>query len=137
MKFRTPFNYQLTGMESNELPSLTIPDQSLTVREIFERYRTGAPLDKVTIYGLDESDDDDFDSYDITRSPDFDLADADTAMLELEQRKLERKERARIIKEEKERKEKEAKFTKATNSESESSSHDVQGHASNTKSEQV
>lgn len=49
MKFRTQYNVQgeedFPGKyEVNELPSETIPDQTMTIREIYQRYANGQPL---------------------------------------------------------------------------------------------
>lgn len=46
MKFQTPYNYnyQEQQYEKNTLPSETIPDETMTVREIFQRYANGQPL---------------------------------------------------------------------------------------------
>lgn len=49
MKFLTPYNYhenvELHGRpERNTLPSETIPDETMTVREIFTRYANGQNL---------------------------------------------------------------------------------------------
>lgn len=46
-KFQTIASYQHTKHkgEHNFAPTLTQPDQTLTVREIFDRYRRGQPID--------------------------------------------------------------------------------------------
>lgn len=49
MKFNTPFNYRyderIPGRyEVNNLPSETIPDDTMSVREIFQRYANGQSL---------------------------------------------------------------------------------------------
>lgn len=64
-------------MEWNEEPSITIPDESFTVKEILERFTTGMPLSlsKQPIYDSEAS----FDDIDETRDPAFDLADATLA----------------------------------------------------------
>lgn len=73
--FRTPYNFLLTSedMEVNTLPSLAVPDQSLSVREIFERYRTGAPLDIVSRYI--DGEETGFEDLSCLDSPDCDLVD--------------------------------------------------------------
>lgn len=57
--FKTPYNYDPefdTFPEINVDPSETVPDQSLTIRELFERYQRGLPLDisDHSDYGEDE-----------------------------------------------------------------------------------
>lgn len=46
MKFQTQFNYDYTQHpgEKNQKPSMTIPDQSMTVAELVERNKRGLPL---------------------------------------------------------------------------------------------
>lgn len=46
MQFQTAYNYDHKKQrhERNHLPSMTIPDQSLTVSELVERNRRGLPL---------------------------------------------------------------------------------------------
>lgn len=54
---------------------MTRPDESLTVRELYERYATGRPLDVVQRTGYYEGDDVDFDDYDTLESGDVDPVD--------------------------------------------------------------
>lgn len=54
---RNSLNYQFpTKGEVNTAPSSTIPDQTMTMREILERYARGLPIEagKVPIYEGDE-----------------------------------------------------------------------------------
>lgn len=46
MKIRNPFNYNavIERYEQFTLPSLTVPDCTLTIREIFDRYARGSVL---------------------------------------------------------------------------------------------
>lgn len=49
MKFRTHYNRRYTDnnpldYETNQLPSKTIPNDSLTIAQIYERYAKGKPL---------------------------------------------------------------------------------------------
>lgn len=46
MKFQTAYNYNYLDHkgEKNNLPSMTIPDQSMTVAELVERNKRGLPL---------------------------------------------------------------------------------------------
>lgn len=52
MKFKTQYNATPDKGEKNTLPSETVPDQSMTVREIMERYARGLPLggEKFPVY---------------------------------------------------------------------------------------
>lgn len=51
MKIRTAYNHQQIlaekRYEKNDQPSLTIPDQTLTIPEILRRYARGIPLDSI------------------------------------------------------------------------------------------
>lgn len=53
-KFKTQYNAHLfpKNYEENNLPSATIPDQSLSVKDILQRYANGLPLGgaKVPVY---------------------------------------------------------------------------------------
>lgn len=44
--FRTPFNYVPEIPVQSQLPSMTEPDQTLTLREMLTRYAQGKPLSK-------------------------------------------------------------------------------------------
>lgn len=61
-------NDHRTIMEVNTKPSLTIPDQSMTIREILERYARGLPLggQKVPIYNGEDDDMPDLERLDIS-----------------------------------------------------------------------
>lgn len=58
MKFKTPYNAHefKTQMERNHLPSLTIPDQSFTIKEILDRFARGLSFNgaKVPVYNGEE-----------------------------------------------------------------------------------
>lgn len=97
--YRTIINYNpLDGREQNTLPSCTIPDESLSIREIFERYAQGRPLDIVQRTGYYEGDD--FDDYDDLDRPDVDLVDYhERAMFEEQERARLAAERADKAKE--------------------------------------
>lgn len=58
MIFTNQFNYQKPKGETSNLPSLTIPDQTMTIRELIERHVRGLPLDegKIPIYNGEEDD---------------------------------------------------------------------------------
>lgn len=72
MYVRTFYNHVPMPPEHIEGKSETIPDQSLSVREIIDRYRLG----RIDNLPIDEGDDDDIDSY----GEDFeDLVDANDA----------------------------------------------------------
>lgn len=80
-------------------PSKTIPDEAYTVAQILERFMRGQGVDgqRVIHYGEDE----DFDDYDPTLDPDFDIVDAYTRM---QQFHANMQERERINKEQLEKK---------------------------------
>lgn len=63
MVFRTSYDRpSSTGEKISFLPSMTIPDQTLTIRQIMDRYTRGLPLDVHTYEddaGYDEPDFDD------------------------------------------------------------------------------
>lgn len=84
--------------EINNLPSMTVPDQSYTVRDLLERFTTGVlPVSSRTpVY----SDNPDFDNYDEIENPDFDLSDYHSGMLELEA-SLSRRKHAKDVEPEK------------------------------------
>lgn len=91
--FRTPYNFSLTSedMEVNTLPSLAVPDQSLSVREIFERYRTGAPLDIVSRYSSDLETD--FDDLSCVDDPSCDLVDVYEEIELMQEKSRDRRQR--------------------------------------------
>lgn len=78
-KFRTKWQYvpDETGMETNSGVIMTVPDQSLSIREILDRFRRGvAPaVVKEPIYNDDDDIDDDL--YNHVYDGDFDLTDRD------------------------------------------------------------
>lgn len=57
MNFKTPYNATPAKGERNTQPSMTIPDQTLSVKQILDRYAKGLPLggQKVPIYEADEN----------------------------------------------------------------------------------
>lgn len=60
MKFQTQYNRKdfPRRHEINTLPSATIPDQTMTIKQIMDRYARGLPLEgvKVPIYEGEDSD---------------------------------------------------------------------------------
>jgi hypothetical protein len=54
MKFRTPYNaHELPKQrEHNTMPSMTVPDQTMSIKEIFRRFAQGLPIEgqKVPVY---------------------------------------------------------------------------------------
>lgn len=58
MKVKNTLNAALFAKdyEANDMPSMTIPDQSMTVREIIDRHTRGIPFEagKVPVYNEDE-----------------------------------------------------------------------------------
>lgn len=65
--------------------SETIPDQSMSVREIIKKFTQGTLPDigKSIYYELDAGSED-FDEYDVTESPDFDLTDVENYRMNIE-----------------------------------------------------
>lgn len=59
--FKTPYNREThkTQAEKNTSPSLTIPDQSMSIPEIFRRFASGLPVggQKVPFYDDNEEND--------------------------------------------------------------------------------
>lgn len=60
MKFQTVSNYDFRRQfyEDSDKPSLTVPDQTMSIQELLDRYAKGLPLDgqKVPIYRGDDDD---------------------------------------------------------------------------------
>lgn len=52
MKVRNQFNYQITKGKNITMPSQTIPDQTMSIKTILERYSKGLPVSgyKAPIY---------------------------------------------------------------------------------------
>ncbi|UPW41577.1 hypothetical protein [Peromfec virus RodF8_52] len=83
MKYRCQFNPQERVPKTRSRPvSITVPDQSYTVRELMMKHMSGAmpPVVRDGIYQSFEDEDD----IDITQSPDFDITDAFVAAREME-----------------------------------------------------
>lgn len=81
MRFRHSFNFELndTCMTHNDEPSMTVPDESLTVQQLYQRYSSGiAPaIAHSPYFELDEYSNDFGDPDDPTLDPAFDLVDAE------------------------------------------------------------
>ena len=59
MKVKNMFSSILfdKNYETNDEPSLTVPDQTMTIREILTRFSRGLPIDqKIPIYNESDSD---------------------------------------------------------------------------------
>lgn len=82
MKIREKYTFTLldSDMESNNEPSMTIPDQSLTIPQILERYVSGIdlPYGSQTYYESDDYDSDNFET-DPLLDPALDLSDVTEA----------------------------------------------------------
>lgn len=93
MQFITPFNYyEQTSdevlYEFNDEPSMTVPDQSLTIEQILIKFAHGEPLNLGSSYYYETDDvNASFDDLDVTRSDGFDLADASMQQASLERNK--------------------------------------------------
>lgn len=100
MQYRSVSNFVLSPQDL-EFPapiSETVPEQSLSIREIFERFRRGAPLD-ISSYPHESGDDEDFDDYDPTFEGSSDIVDVWSEHFVL----LDRKARREAIQAESER----------------------------------
>lgn len=90
MKYMTQFSGDYAGEpgEENTLPSMTVPNQCYSIRELLERFVSGT-VDPRTLYrdGSYEDDEPSFEDYDDTFDPAFDLADYTIGIQELERRK--------------------------------------------------
>lgn len=75
-KFRTHYNALLIPRQTeiNNGISLTVPGQTFTIKEILTKFSNGMELNLG--HPGQFQDDPSFDDYDVTRDPDFDLADA-------------------------------------------------------------
>lgn len=83
MKFRSISTYQKHEGERFTLPSLTRPDESLSIKELYLRYAQGRPLDNIRRTGYyDDELNDDNPYYDSLEDGDTDLVDYQTAMIE-------------------------------------------------------
>lgn len=72
-------------LEFNDEPSMTIPDLTLTIKDLYNRYRLGTlPPEFVRAVLYDESDD--FDSIVSEQLENFDLVDADRELAKLRQK---------------------------------------------------
>lgn len=86
--FKTPYNFDSSDEVNYEVisnePSMTVPDQSLTVKEILERYTQGIPMD-ISMQDNDleyDGDDPSFDDVNPFLDPAFDLSDLTDMELE-------------------------------------------------------
>lgn len=87
-RFNTSYDYDVESIVNYEIindePSLTVPDQSLTVREILDRFTKGIPVD----IGMQDNsleydgDDPSFDDVNPFLDPAFDLSDLTDMELE-------------------------------------------------------
>lgn len=79
MKFRTAFNYVQSKGEVNTEPSMTVPDQAMTIKEILQRFAQGLPLEGARVEIYDEDDE-------VEGLPDLsnmDLAEREEAILQM------------------------------------------------------
>lgn len=113
--FKTNYNARSfpKNHEYNEEASKTVPGEFLTVQQLLQKYVQGiAPaISKIPVFTPDAS----FDDADPTKSPDFDLVDADNLSAELQQKKQFAKVEAERMKKEADnaKSESEAKAKKA------------------------
>lgn len=73
MKFKTPYNAVPSKGEINSDPSMTVPDQSMSVQEIMRRYASGLPLggQRVPIYHGEDEFLPDFDKLDLAEQQQY------------------------------------------------------------------
>lgn len=105
-KFQTPYNLNPIKPEVNNKPSMTLPDQTLTIQEILKRYATGRPLGGTNAMPQYEED---YDETDTDMLPDPRTLD----LAEREAMAKEAKETIETIKGKAERKKAEIKAKKA------------------------
>lgn len=74
IKFKTPYNAHEfeKRYETNPFPSMTVPDQTMSIREIMQRFAKGLPIDgsKVPIYD-EENDLPDLRTLDLAEREDY------------------------------------------------------------------
>lgn len=103
-KHRTQNNYDytLSPGEINYEPSKTVPNESLSIREILQHYVRGVPLPVPgrNPYYSNTEDPEDFDE---TMDPAFDLADATTQKRLLDETIADRKQQSEQKKQEKQK----------------------------------
>lgn len=103
MEFRNHFNQEsllkFVDDEVNTLPSMTIPDQSLSVREIMDRYAKGYPLEgeRTPIYEGEENDLPDLKHMDLAEKEEY----MDAAKEEIRQIAAKEKKRKQDIQDQK------------------------------------
>jgi hypothetical protein len=88
MKVRNMFNAsEFNDDEVNELPSETVPDQSMSVRELLRRYASGLPLSngKESIYEGEDGDGIDPRRLDLAERQELEIA-ARQELAEIEER---------------------------------------------------
>lgn len=68
LKIRTPYNYTGPQKEVNDRPSETVPDQSMSLQEILQRYSQGLPLTadgRIPVWHGEDNDLPDWNSLDL------------------------------------------------------------------------
>lgn len=58
MQVRTWFNKPIYKGEKNDMPSMTVPEQAMSIREILDRFSRGLPLggQRVPVYNGEDDD---------------------------------------------------------------------------------
>jgi hypothetical protein len=74
---------------------LTVPDQTLTIREILNRFTLGQPVEGGKSIDYDGTDD--FDATDPTLDPDFDISDAERIIKDIKRNQAERNDQEKAI----------------------------------------
>lgn len=100
MKFKTAYNAIPEEGEVNNMPSMTIPDDTMSVAEIMERYARGLPIagQKVPSYELSEEENEalipaDWEKLDISERVEF-MEDNAARIAAMQKELIERREAA-------------------------------------------
>lgn len=94
--FLTPYSYDHKAKRCYEHPkgdTKTVPNQSFTINEIITRFTGGVMpnINRKVSYDQEDLRNEDWDQFDVTRRPDYDLADAISDLNLLKQRFDERR----------------------------------------------
>lgn len=104
-KFKTQYNTDEfpSKKEKNRLPSMTVADQSMSMREIMQRYARGLPIEGQKVPFYDEDDDmPDLTNLDLAEKEAL-IRDAKYELEEIEARKKERSDEDARLKKEREK----------------------------------
>lgn len=92
---RLAHEFELTAqdVEKDHGPSVTVPSEAFTMREILEKFTTGLPNNVVVRDGVFDDEDQDFDDIDLEKARELDLAEKQELreLAELRTRELDEK----------------------------------------------